>query len=139
MKEPLFRAQCARTGKWIYGMITHTKNAIQSPKGSRLAIVRGTIGEYVITAGKDRFTGDVFFEEVEHDEGDVVIYSVLVWLPDRFKYTLLGLGEYLAVFEHGGNLDETEIYDLYPEDFDKLHYKGTIYDPGFSDLCSGPV
>lgn len=138
MKKPLYRAKCLRTGKWIYGALTPSKKAIAEDKGSRLLIDPETIGEYVFThKGKDRFTGDVFFEEVEQDEGDRRLFTVLVWLPDHFCYTLLHISDYFLCFVHNGVLDEDEHYGLSEEDIELVHYKGTIFDQDFKDLLNG--
>lgn len=141
-KQTYYRAQDIE-GKWLYGLVFGSLifHQLVHDEYTQEIIQTNTIGEFVYknSKGKPLFTGDVLFEEIEQDEGDVRLFYVLVWLPERLCYSVLEMGEYIAHKLQGAPLDEGEYYQLLPEELDKYHYKGTIYDKNFGDWLSGPA
>lgn len=79
--------------------------------------------------GKCVNVGDMYFEETEIDEGDIRIYYVVKWIPERAMYTMLAIGE-LEEYENCGAdaLDESSrnTYVMDEKIFDHYHYKGNV-------------
>lgn len=76
--------------------------------------------------GREVFEGDVLFEEIEDDEGDVRVYFIVVWIEETSSFGLLCDFEYIDYED--GRLEELDLQELSGlQSINKLHYAGNIF------------
>jgi len=136
-RETEFRGLNSKTKEWEFGYMvidedgTHHIVSSHGKSYSWNEVDEETVGLFIgfkDQKGRKIFEGDIYFQEVEQNEGDVRIYSVMVWLEDRCLFTFLTKGEYIA-FEDDAPvyLDEFETYEFSRSDLKYLHYAGNIH------------
>ena len=78
---------------------------------------------------RDVYSGDVYFEEREHDHGDNRIFFIVTWVKEWSSFLWLSFDEYLTYNNKGiSALDADERYDLGDGDMNRLHYFGTVFE-----------
>jgi len=78
---------------------------------------------------RDVYSGDVYFEEREHDHGDNRIFIIVTWVKEWSSFLWLSFDEYLTYSNKGiSALDADERYDLGHGDMNRLHYFGTVFE-----------
>lgn len=129
VKSPLFNA-----GEWFGGYFFKDlwKGEIRSfIKNSELDVEvdETTLCMYTgkkTDKGKEIYSGDICFEEVEEDDGDRRIYFVCVWIHEWSRFIWLSAAEYDDYINEGVQaLEENDYYGL---DMNKMHYAGNVFD-----------
>ncbi len=140
-REILFRAKSVSSNQWVYGNYIHSKRFAgwsnehrihNQETGLESDVYPETVGQFTGVfdrKGRQVFEGDIFFEEVKTDEGDVRMYCVVVWLPTKAGFATLNRGEYLAWTDLGDEcLDPSEYYEIDQKGILRMHYAGNIHD-----------
>lgn len=140
MKNPIFKAKSVSSGEWVYGNFIHSKRFAGLANEFRI-YDQDTGVEHDIdpdtlcmATGMKKyknqdyiFQNDVFFEEIEYDEGDHRIYYVVTWVDEWARFVLLENFVYIGYIHHGIEaLDPDERYDFTKEELSKMHYAGNI-------------
>lgn len=96
-----------------------------------IPVQKETLGQCIgqVHKGRKIFEGDIFFEEIEGDEGDRRLYVVTTWIEEKSMFSFLTSEEYIGYEHYGvGALDETMPYEFDNESMKRYHYAGNIYD-----------
>lgn len=141
MKNPIFKAKILSTNGWVFGNYIRSARfrgcssefRIHEPLMSiEFDIDPDTIciGTGIRTnMGWNVFQNDVFFEEIEYDEGDHRIYYIVTWVYEWARFVLLENFAYIDYMNVGIDaLDEDERYDFTKKELSKMHYAGNIID-----------
>lgn len=141
MKNPIFKAKSVSSGEWVYGNYIesrrfngwscefriHDSGTSTEYDIHRETLCTGTGIEHDII--NEVFENDMFFEEIEYDEGDHRIYYVVTWVDEWARFVLLENFAYVDYVHHGVEvLDQDERYDFTKEVLSKMHYAGNIID-----------
>lgn len=79
--------------------------------------------------GKEIYSGDIVFEEIEEDESDKRIYFVCTWITEWSMFVLLSIEEYMDYADYPDDFfGENDRSDWFELDMKEMHYAGNIYD-----------
>ena len=76
--------------------------------------------------GREIYDGDVYFNEIEQEDGDVRLYYICKWINEWGRFVWLHLPGELMDYEDNG----VENFVEYEFDFDakRMHYAGNIHE-----------
>ena len=83
------------------------------------------------TNEREVYEGDIYTEEIEHDEGDDRHTVVCTWIKEYATFAMLGVDEYKEYLDQGiTDFDRTMRYSYMMDDaeFTRMVYRGTIYE-----------
>lgn len=143
-REILFRGKRPDNGQWAYGDIHQNKQECKVYMAGDSSETLGgishllwdvdpeTVGQFTgifDQKGGQVFEGDIFFEEIETEEGDIRMYCVVVWLTTKGGFATLNKGEYNEWLGIGDEcLDPSEYYEIDQKGIQKMQYAGNIHD-----------
>lgn len=87
--------------------------------------------------GRDIYEGDIFRHEIEHDNGDNVYYTIVVFIPEWGLFGNLNHDEYLKYLDMGEDaIDAQSFWTFTLEDSKEHSVCGNIYQNKFKEELS---
>ena len=138
-REIKFRALKSHEGRfiWIYGLLIYDTDG-QTPMIQAVnpfnpslfyTCMVGTECQFTgLKDEKDReiYDGDIYFDEIEEDDGDVRLYYVCKWIDEWARFVWLNVDGELQDYEDNG-VENFIDYNFVLET-KRMHYAGNIYE-----------
>ena len=156
MRTIKFRGKFVNNNGWVYGFFTNlfveeenrevAEIISQHFEGANMSypypsvgtfyseVIPETVGQFTGTKdnkGVEIYENDIYFEEVELDEGDVREYYICKWINEWSRFVWLHIiGEYYDYQDNGvSNLEKDEVMmNTFGLNTDRMHRAGNIYD-----------
>ena len=98
-----------------------------------IEVIPETVGQYSglkRERGKEIFQDDIYFEEIEHDLGDIREYYVCTWVSEWCRFVWLHISEYQDYLDNGVEHLERDrsIVNTFGLNTNRMHYAGNVHD-----------
>ncbi len=130
-----YRGKPEESSEFIFGFLSGNEDEyfIGQHGGNYefIKVIPESIGQSIGLETKSRevYDGDIFFAEVENDEGDERHYFVVKWLQNKCSFVFMDYGDTVTNWD----TFEENIWNEYPtqvtqEELDSMFYAGNYYD-----------